>query len=82
MIDEIQKMMDGYAAWLKEKTSLREIGGWVEITTPLLDRHNDRLQIYVQRENSHFILTDDGYILQDLAQAGQRQAPGPSACDS
>jgi hypothetical protein len=70
MIDEIQKMMDGYAAWLKEKTSLREIGGWVEITTPLLDRHNDRLQIYVQRENSHFILTDDGYILQDLAQSG------------
>jgi len=72
MIAEIQKMMDGYASWLREKTSLREIGGWVEITTPLLDRHNDHLQIYVQRENGHFILTDDGYTLQDLEQSGCR----------
>jgi hypothetical protein len=70
MIAEIQKMMDGYASWLREKTSLREIGEWVEITTPLLDRHNDALQIYVQRENGHFILTDDGYTLQDLEQSG------------
>ncbi len=72
MIDEIQKMMDGYVSWLKEKTSLREIGGWVEITTPMLDRHNDYLQIYVQRENGHFILTDDGYTLRDLEQSGCR----------
>jgi hypothetical protein len=72
MIEEIQKMMDGYASWLKDRTSLREIGGWVEITTPLLDRHNDHLQIYVQRENGHFILTDDGYTLQDLEQSGCR----------
>ena len=72
MIDEIQRMMDGYVSWLREKTSLREIGGWVEITTPMLDRHNDHLQIYVQRENGHFILTDDGYTLQDLEQSGCR----------
>jgi len=70
MITEIQKMMDGYVSWLREKTSLREIGEWVEITTPMLDRHNDHLQIYVQRENGHYILTDDGYTLQDLEQAG------------
>lgn len=72
MIGEIQKMMDGYASWLREKTSLRAVGEWVEITTPLLDRHNDHLQIYVQRENGHFILTDDGYTLQDLEQSGCR----------
>ncbi len=70
MIDEIQKMMDGYLAWLREKTTLREVGDWVEITTPLLDRHNDYLQIYVRRENGHFTLTDDGYTLQDLEQSG------------
>jgi hypothetical protein len=72
VIAEIQRMMDGYASWLREKTSLREIGEWVEITTPLLDRHNDHLQIYVQRENGHFVLTDDGYTLQDLEQSGCR----------
>jgi hypothetical protein len=36
----------------------------------MLDRHNDHLQIYVQRENGHYILTDDGYTLQDLEQSG------------
>ena len=70
MIDEIQEMMDGYVSWLREKTSLREIGDWVEITTPMLDLHNDYLQIYVQRENGHFILTDDGYTLRDLERSG------------
>jgi hypothetical protein len=28
MIEDIQKMMDGYLAWLKDKTSLREVGDW------------------------------------------------------
>jgi hypothetical protein len=70
MIQDIQKMMDGYLAWLREKTSLREIGDWVEVTTPMLDRHNDYLQIYIRRENGNFILTDDGYTLDDLEQSG------------
>ena len=70
MIEDIQKMMDGYIAWLRDKSSLREVGDWVEITTPSLDRHNDQLQIYVRRENGNFILSDDGYILQDLEQSG------------
>ena len=70
MIEDIQKMIDGYPVWLKDKTSLRAIGDWVEITTPLLDRHNDLLQIYAKRENGHFILSDDGYTLQDLGLSG------------
>jgi hypothetical protein len=70
MIEDIQKMMDGYLAWLRDKTSLREVGDWVEITTPSLDRHNDHLQIYAKRQNGHFILSDDGYTLQDLEQSG------------
>ena len=45
---------------MKDKTVLRQIKDWVEITTPYLDRHNDYLQIYVKRDNSGFILTADG----------------------
>ncbi|WP_420239139.1 DUF1829 domain-containing protein [Telmatobacter bradus] len=70
MIEEIQHMMDGYVTWLRDKTSLREVGEWVEITTPLLDRNNDLLQIYVKRDGSNYILTDDGYTLDDLEQSG------------
>jgi hypothetical protein len=70
MIDEIKKLLDNYVSWLKEKTTLRQINDWVEITTPFLDRHNDQLQIYAKGENSGYILSDDGYIIEDLEQTG------------
>ena len=62
MIDEIQKLLDQYLAWLRDKTTLRQVKDWIEITTPYLDRHNDYLQIYVKRENSGFIITDEGNL--------------------
>lgn len=70
MIGEIQSLLDQYWVWLRDRTILREIGDWIEITTPYLDRHNDYLQIYAKRSNGGFVLTDDGYILGDLEQSG------------
>lgn len=71
MIEEIQKLLDDYVAWLRDKTTLRQApGNWVEITTPYLDRHNDYLQIYVRKNNGGFVLTDDGYIIEDLKHSG------------
>jgi hypothetical protein len=70
MIEEVQSLLDRYLIWLGDRTSLREIGDCIEITTPYLDRHNDCLQIYAKRTNGGFVLTDDGYILEDLEQSG------------
>jgi hypothetical protein len=70
MITEMQALIDRYLAWLKDKTSLRQIDDWIEITTPYLDRHNDYLQIYAKRLNGGYLLTDDGYVLEDLQQSG------------
>ncbi|MGI6296636.1 MAG: DUF1829 domain-containing protein [Armatimonadota bacterium] len=70
MIDEIQELLDNYLKWLKDKTRLRQIEDWVEITTPYLDRHNDYFQIYVKKENSGYILNDDGYVIDDLETSG------------
>lgn len=72
MIDEIQSLLDRYVAWLKDKTTLRQVKDWIEITTPYLDRHNDYLQIYAKRQNGSYLLTDDGYVLDDLQQSGCR----------
>ncbi len=70
-VAEITKLLDDYIAWMKDKTTLREINGsWVEITTPYLDRHNDALQIYAKRENGGLLLTDDSYIIHDLEASG------------
>jgi Domain of unknown function DUF1829/Domain of unknown function DUF1828 len=70
MIRDIQRLMEAYHTWLKDKSVLRQIDQWVEITTPYLDRHNDYLQIYAKTANGGFILTDDGYTIDDLEQSG------------
>jgi hypothetical protein len=71
VIDDVQKLMDDYTRWLRDKTVLRQIGGeWVQVTTPHLDRHNDQLQFYVRKENNGYVLTDDGYIINDLISSG------------
>ena len=70
-IDEIQQLLNEYIAWLKDKTTLREApDDWVEITTPYVDRHNDHLQIYAKKRDGIYILTDDGYTIQDLTMSG------------
>jgi Domain of unknown function DUF1829/Domain of unknown function DUF1828 len=70
MIDEIQPLMNQYWAWLRDKTVLKQVGNWLEITTPYLDRHNDSLQVYARRTDNGYELTDDGYIIQDLQISG------------
>jgi hypothetical protein len=70
MINEIQHLLDAYLLWLKDKTTIRQVKDWIEITTPYLDRHNDYLQIYAKREKDGFILTDDSYIMTDLLNSG------------
>src|SRR6184192_881663 len=62
--------MDQYCAWLRDKIKLREVANTIEITTPYLDRHNDRLQIYAIKTDGNFELTDDGYVIQDLQRSG------------
>jgi hypothetical protein len=70
MIEEVQKLLDDYLVWLRDKTALRQIDNWIEITTPYLDRHNDYIQIYASKVNGAFVLTDDGYTVDDLEQCG------------
>ena len=70
MIEDIQRLLDVYHAWLKDKTALRQVGDWIEITTPYLDRHNDYLQIYARKSNGSYVLTDDGYTIDDLEASG------------
>jgi hypothetical protein len=70
-VAEIEKLLHDYHAWLRDKTTLRQVNGdWVEITTPYLDRHNDALQIYVRAETGGYALTDDSYTIHDLDASG------------
>ncbi len=69
--DEIDALIENYFTWLKDNTSaVPADGGWSEITTPYLDRHNDCLLIYAKKEGDCIILSDDGYIIDDLESSG------------
>ena len=70
MVTEIPDLLDEYWTWLRDKTTVRDVDDWSEITTPFLDRHNDSLQIYVRRDGDRYLLTDDGYTIIDLEQSG------------
>ena len=72
MIGEMQNLLDEYWKWLRRETDLQQIDGWIQVTTPYLDRHNDYLTIYVTSCNGRYLLTDDGYIVEDLEQSGCR----------
>jgi hypothetical protein len=70
-VAEIEKLLNDYRVWLKDKTTLRELDSeWVEITTPYLDRHNDALQIYARQQNGGYLLTDDSSTIHDLESSG------------
>lgn len=71
-VSDLQSHFDDYIKWLKDKTCFHDLeNGYVEITTPHLDRHNDCLQFYVkQQTNGGLLFTDGGYILDDLEASG------------
>lgn len=70
MTTEIKELVHEYWSWLRDKTVLRQVGDWVEVTTPYLDRHNDYLQMYIQKHDNTIDLTDDAYVIEDLVHSG------------
>ena len=68
---DIQNMIKEYTDWLYSGFSVAEVGEFIELTTPYMDRYNDHLQIYVQQnKNGSYFLTDDGYIIGNLQSSG------------
>jgi hypothetical protein len=70
MRGEYISLVNNYVEWLKQGISIESFEDACEITTPFLDRHNDHLQIYVKKSGNGFLLTDDGYIINDLKLSG------------
>ena len=66
----VEQLVNSYYEWLQGRVSIADVNGSCEITTPFLDRHNDRLQIYVEQQGDGFRLSDDSYIISDLMSSG------------
>lgn len=67
---DCERLIADYLKWLKEGLRITELEGSCKIATPFLDRHNDELEIYVEKRNGGLLLTDDGYTISDLESSG------------
>lgn len=76
---DVDSMIIEYVNWLKAEITVSRIGDYYEITAPYLDRNNDYLQIYINMDNDNIVLTDDGYIINNLISEGMRFTTGRKA---
>jgi hypothetical protein len=67
---ECERLIGDYLRWLKQGLRVSELETSCKIATPFLDRHNDEIEIYVEKRNGGILLTDDGYTLSDLESSG------------
>ncbi|MFN8306987.1 MAG: DUF1828 domain-containing protein [Ferruginibacter sp.] len=68
----IDKLLDDYYRFLKQKTVITEIPAtdWIEINTPFTDVFNDTIEIFAKKQNGKIILSDDGHTLKNLELSG------------
>jgi len=64
--NDCQRLIDQYLKWLKQELIFTELQAACQISTPFLDRHNDAIEIFVEKKNGVLRLTDDGYTIRDL----------------
>lgn len=67
---ECERLIGDYLRWLKEGLRVDQLDRSCKIATPFIDRHNDEIEIYVEKQNGGLLLTDDGYTIADLASSG------------
>ena len=68
---DVNKLLDNYYKWLRDKAALKMVEEYHEITAPYLDRHNDYIQIYLKKtDDKQFTLSDAGSTIIGLKQDG------------
>jgi len=67
---DCERLIDEYVRWLREQVQISDVGEACQISTPFLDRHNDAIEIYVERKGTYLYLTDDGRTVRDLTSSG------------
>lgn len=68
----VNKYVDDYYSWLREKTIIQQgtTTDWFLIDTPFIGTFNDTIEIYAQRNDNHFKLSDNGETLGNLELQG------------
>jgi len=68
MTDIIDLLQNRYWDWVRAETTVSDLGGIYEITTPYLDRFNDCIQLYAKViDSDRILITDGGETLEDMS---------------
>jgi len=70
IVSEVQGLTEKYIQWIKDNMTFNQVEEWVEVTTNYLDMHNDSIQIYIKKEDDHYLMTDDGFVKSELFLSG------------
>ncbi|MCC6759836.1 MAG: DUF1828 domain-containing protein [Chitinophagaceae bacterium] len=68
----IEPFINEYIAFIKQNTFVQENTGteWVSISTPMVDMHNDAIEIFAKKKGDQIVLSDDGTTLSNLKDCG------------
>ena len=82
MNQEVEKLMTSYTDWIRERIGTEDTSsGWVSVSMPFLDHHNDYLEFYVSREEDDgYVLSDDGWATSEVETSGVN--PRSPRCES
>ncbi|GER75151.1 DUF1828 domain-containing protein [Weizmannia acidilactici] len=67
MIDELLRT---YNEWNQKKIAFENFDSFIAITTPFVDMHNDYIQLFLSKEKNQYIISDDGYTINELSILG------------
>jgi hypothetical protein len=65
--DDLSK---AYFSWATKKIKFDQKENFVIVKTPFVDIFHDQIEVFVNKESDRYIVTDDGYTLDELDSLG------------
>lgn len=61
-----KELSTAYFDWATQSIEFIEKDNFIQIKTPFVDILHDRIEIIVEKQEGHFVVSDDGYTLDEL----------------
>ncbi|BDZ32247.1 DUF1828 domain-containing protein [Lactiplantibacillus brownii] len=59
-------LQQAYLDWATQKQVFKPQANFTTIQTPFVDIYHDTIELFIEKHAGHYILSDDGYTLDEL----------------